>query len=253
MSMKLLDFRSNEYSQFGEDGMIEKVLEWLGVESGLCVEFGAWDGYKFSNCARLWTRGWAAVLMEGDQGKAGELAKNVKPYPKVKPVCRMVGIEPGTRWEEVEGAQEADLVSIDVDGNDYWIFKASPRGPKLYVVEYNTTMPAWLDLYTPYAADNYFGCSLGALDRVAHEKGYEYIGSTRSNGFFLRGDLLHKIPDLERDLKDAGNHEELVYLMTSFAGEYKETMLGPYGRTRYYDKAVLTGEGPADRLGSLTK
>jgi hypothetical protein len=241
--MKLLDYRSNEFSQHGEDGMIEKVWEWLGVKTGLCVEFGAWEGYKFSNTARLWTRGWGAVLIEADEGKAKQLAQNVKPYPKVKAVQKRVGLDFGTRWDRVEGAKDADFVSIDIDGNDYWIFKESPAGPKLYVVEYNTTVPAWLDLYTPYAPDNYFGCSLAALARLAQDKGYAYIGSTKSNGFFLRSDLLNKIPALECDLKDAANQDELVYLMTSFAGEYKETMLGPYGRTRYYDKAVLTGGG----------
>jgi hypothetical protein len=241
--MNLSDFAENVHSQHGEDGIIQKILEWLGMKKGHCVEFGAWDGYKFSNTANLWEpkdSNWTATLLEGDPAKFVALKENMKLHPNVKAAKRMVGIEPDTRWWEV-APRDSDIVSIDVDGNDYYIFLDSPRGPKLYIVEYNTTIPAWLDVWTPYAKDNYFGCSLKALERVAQAKGYAYIGSTRSNGFFLRDDLLGKVPkELDRDLRHAANQDDLTYLITSYAGEFKETRIGPYGRTRYYEKEVLS-------------
>ncbi len=234
---QLSDFAANVYSQHGEDGIIATLLGWLGIKDGLCVEFGAWDGYKFSNTAHLWKNGWSAVLIEADPIKFARLESNIESFPKVKALRRMVGLEPGSRW--YDDVMVPDLVSIDIDGNDYWIFQDSPRGPALYIVEYNTTIPAWLDIYTPYAPDNAFGCSLGALARVATEKGYDYIGSTRSNGFFLRHDLRFRIPEFPRDLRHAANEDDLVYLMTSFTGEFKETKVGPYGRTHYYPKPVI--------------
>ncbi len=237
MAKALSDFAANVYSQHGEDGIIAAIFGWLGMKDGLCVEFGAWDGYKFSNTANLWTQGWSAVLIEADPIKFARLESNITLFPKVKAIKKMVGLQSGQRW--YEDVDQADLVSIDVDGNDYWIFQISPYGPALYIVEYNTTIPAWLDIFTPYAPDNAFGCSLAALARIAKEKGYDYIGSTRSNGFFLRNDLMLKIPALDNDLRHAANENDLVYLMTSFTGEFKETKVGPYGRTRYYSKPIV--------------
>jgi hypothetical protein len=241
--MKLLDFASNEYSQHGEDGMIGAVMGWIGIIAlhGRCVEFGAWDGIKFSNTARLWKAGWSADLIEADEKRFKELEKAVVGAKDVRVMCERIGIIEGTRWYEprcVAGYSGMDLVSIDVDGNDYWIFKGSPPGPKLYVVEYNTTIPGWMDVVTPYASDNNFGCSLGALVRVADEKGYAHIGDTKSNGFFLRKDLLNKIPKLDVDLHDAANQGEMVYLMTSYSGAFRETGIGPYGRTHWYEGEV---------------
>ncbi len=240
--MILTDFSWNIHSQHGEDGILRQLIDWEVLpQKGKCVEFGAWDGYKFSNTANLWkNQDWQAVLIEGDPNKYVALKENTKLYPRVKPAKRMVGLEPDTRWHEISETKEANLISIDIDGNDYHIFKGSPRGPNLYIVEYNTTIPGWLDVWTPYKADNDFGCSLGALARIAKEKGYEYIGSTRSNGFFLRDNLIDRIPkELDRDLRNAANNDDLTYLMTSFAGEFKETRIGPYGRTRYYAGEVL--------------
>jgi hypothetical protein len=62
--VKLSDFGFNEYSQFGEDGMIDEALKRIGVRSSRCVEFGAGDGLSCSNTANLWHNGWKAVLVE---------------------------------------------------------------------------------------------------------------------------------------------------------------------------------------------
>ena len=77
---KLSDFGHNVHSQFGEDGIIEKVFQILGTTSKRCIEFGAWDGFHLSNTANLWTKGWAGVLIEANSAKYRELVKNVQPY-----------------------------------------------------------------------------------------------------------------------------------------------------------------------------
>ena len=70
---KLSDNARNEYSQFGEDGIIEEILLTCGVGEKTCVEFGAWDGVRYSNTANLWKNGWKAVLVEGDASRFKEL------------------------------------------------------------------------------------------------------------------------------------------------------------------------------------
>ncbi len=236
--MKLLDFASNVYSQHGEDGMIAQVLKWIGMEKGHAVEFGAWDGHEWANTALLWEHGWSATLIEGGPNKFKELKENTKDYPEVKVINQWVTLEDGSRWQDL--SPPADVVSIDVDGNDYWLFQESPAGPALYIVEYNSTLPAWFDITTPYDKDNYFGCSLGALCRVATEKGYIPIGATRSNGFFLRSDFMLKLPlDLQFKLHEAPNNSDLSYVITDYAGNFTFTRGPCYGFKKPYSKEVM--------------
>ena len=66
---RLSEHASNTYSQFGEDGIIEKIFQIIGVNSKVCIEFGAWDGFYLSNTANLWTNGWKGILIEAEQRK----------------------------------------------------------------------------------------------------------------------------------------------------------------------------------------
>lgn len=88
---RLLDFRKTIHSQFGEDGIIEKIFEIIGTTSKVCVEFGAWDGFFLSNTAALWTKDWKGVLIEAEQNKFLALLDNVRNYSCV-PILAKVGI-----------------------------------------------------------------------------------------------------------------------------------------------------------------
>ena len=70
----LSNYRNKITSQDGEDGIISAIFEKLGVGTGWCVEFGAWDGLKLSNTWDLWhNKGWSAVLIEGETKKFADL------------------------------------------------------------------------------------------------------------------------------------------------------------------------------------
>ena len=238
--MRLTDWKSDVTSQFGEDGMVAKLNEWLGLKTGTCMEFGAWDGIHFSNTCSLWRDGgWGAVLIESDVDRAGALKQLAQKYSGlVTAVHGRVGLEAGTRPED--HVKDVDLVSIDVDGNDLHIFESTALRPKLFIVEFNPTVPKDLDIYAPYSRDNYFGCGLKSLLRVAEGKGYEYIGSTETNGFFLRGDLKAKLPlDLDVSLDDLPSDKHVTYLVSAYDGKYKATQVGPYGRTVHYDGELV--------------
>ncbi len=101
--------------------------------------------------------------------------------------------------------QEIDLLSIDVDGNDYWFWEGiSCLSPRIVVIEYNASLGPEMALATPYdplflryekhASGFYHGASLTALERLGKEKGYSLIGcdSTGVNAFFVREDCLTK-------------------------------------------------------------
>lgn len=239
--MRLHDHCRNVYSQHGEDGMLEKLLEWLDVKTGTAVEFGAWDGLKFSNTAKLWRDGdWRAVLIESNEERFRELTINAKGKPVL---CRRahIGLEAGERLDDyVEGS---DLIVIDIDGNDLAIFEDTELRPKIFVIEFNQTIPAWVEVWSDYAPDNKFGASLGALCRAAAKKGYIFVGASRTNGFFVRGDIAHKLPkDLDVSLRGLPSEKDLVYLMTNYDGEFTPTQNGPHGLTHYYDGTLLTAK-----------
>lgn len=60
----LLDFKRNDFSQNGEDGIIEELFRRIGIEAKTCCEFGAWDGIYLSNCRRLIDQGWQTLFIE---------------------------------------------------------------------------------------------------------------------------------------------------------------------------------------------
>src|SRR2546425_7000201 len=92
----LLDFKSDVYSQTGEDGIIAKILDTLPAHDKWCVEFGAWDGkYMSVSCNLINSRDYCGVLIEGDQRKYQELVKNCSGNPRVRSLNKYVGFEQG--------------------------------------------------------------------------------------------------------------------------------------------------------------
>ena len=190
------------WSQSGEDGIIREIMRRLGVRHGWFVEFGAWDGLRFSNTRALVEAGWHGVLIEGDPVKGTELAANMRLHPRVTCMKRRVSCECGEMlhdlltWTKVP--TDFDLLSIDVDGNDYWIWQAfSPRyTPKLVVIEYNPNFSpeeSKAIAYDPahvWDHSAYFGASVAAMIDLAAKKGYMLVAYTVNlNLFFLRQDL----------------------------------------------------------------
>lgn len=93
---------------------------------------------------------------------------------------------------------EIDLLSIDIDYNDYWVWKAiTAVNPRVVVIEYNATLRPPMSLVVPYDptrvwdGSNYFGASLEALVRLGHKKGYRVVGCNYAdaNAFFVRADV----------------------------------------------------------------
>ena len=219
---KLSDFREDLFSQIGEDGIIAKIFEIIGPRSNVCIEFGAWDGFFLSNTAALWTIGWKGILIEADQARFRQLVANTQPY---NCIClnAYVGIGEEDSLEALLQKYDltgpVDLLSIDVDGNDYYIFASLTHlRPRVIVVEYNPSMPAEIDIYPEY--DNSVGCSPAALVRVARSKGYQLIAMTEYNAFFVVNEEYDKFADYETELKEIKFDCYVNYLISTHNGEY---------------------------------
>lgn len=222
----LYEFAANKFSQFGEDGIIAQIFEVIGTKSKVVVEFGAWDGFLFSNTAALWATdlSWKGILIEGDSERYQELVKNTRAYDVI-PLNAWVGIKKEDCLEAILHANginfEVDLLSIDVDGNDYHIFNSLKKlRPRVVVCEYNPTIPIFYDVYAPYSKDNNFGQSVGALKRIGEKKGYKLVALTMTNAIFVIEDEFDKFADYETNWAAMNIHSGYIVMVTSYDGKY---------------------------------
>ena len=151
MPIRLSQTSSGGCSQHGEDAVIDAVFRQIGVKSHTCVEFGAYDLKRFSNVYRLWTSGWRALLIEGDAQRYAKLKSDYAAHPqqgegRVQIVNRFVAETGADSLDSILTEHglptNVDLVCIDVDGQDFHIWRGLQKfAPRLVVVEYNPTIP----------------------------------------------------------------------------------------------------------------
>lgn len=194
-SLVLEPYRRNITSQNGEDGVIERIFELIGAENRWCCEFGAWDGKHLSNTwSLIASKGWTGLLIEGDSERFNDLRRTHAEGGSVHLVNAFVGIEPGTRLEDFlqrAGAPERfDLLSVDIDGNDWHIWNSLQTfRPRVVVIECNPTIENDIYFVQAYGREVHHGASLLALVELGKEKGYELVASTGNNAFFVPREL----------------------------------------------------------------
>jgi hypothetical protein len=228
---KLSDYAYNVYSQFGEDGIIERIFKILGTSSKVCIEFGAWDGFYLSSTANLWTNGWKGILIEADEVKYKSLVKNVKKYD-CHCINTFVSYEGPNTFENIlkrEGISgDVDFLSIDIDGDDYYIFESLKElKPRLIACEYNPTIPIHMDLISEKGS--YFGCSAPSLVKLAEKKNYRLIAMTDTNCFFVRSIDFKKFEIYDTNLESIAPTKHLTYFITGYDGNYILSKKPTYG------------------------
>lgn len=187
----LLDYARDEYSQSGDDGIIERIFSVISDRPGLCCEFGAWDGIHLSNTRALALRGWRSVMIEADPAKFAELERNYEHVERV--ICVRSAIDDGAnRLDsvlELAGVTDRlDFLSIDIDGLDYYVLGSLTRRPLCISVEVSAGhRPDTEELVPRELAARNVGQPLGAFVRLARGLGYRLIGYN-GNAFFLHED-----------------------------------------------------------------
>jgi hypothetical protein len=190
----LQKFAADITSQSGEDGILKRIFEILPVSDRWCVEFGAWDGKKFSNTYNLIANnGWSGVLIEAQEAKFIELLKTYEGNEKAHCIKEFVEFEGERSLDNILAKtpipDDFDLLSIDVDSTDYHIWDSVKQyRPKVVVVEYNPSIPN--DIYFIQDADfnlNH-GNSLLALTELGKSKGYELVATTSTNGIYAKSE-----------------------------------------------------------------
>lgn len=200
-------FKLNEYkvySQNGEDGILMYIFSKIGIQDNTVVEIGIGDGAECNSRNLIENFGWNAWLIEGSKKNAGEATSfydgnhnvNVRHEWITKDNIENVLTEAGV-------PDSIDLLSIDIDGNDYWIWERIDRiKPRAVIIEYNAsfgnnrsvTVPydPEFDRFKKHKSGYYHGASLNAMEKLCYKKGYTLVccDSNGVNAFFIREDLL---------------------------------------------------------------
>lgn len=193
---RLVQFAYDVTSQNGEDGMLAHLIGELGVGPDLCVEFGAWDGRHLSNTWTLWAQhGWEAVLIEPDSSRFKLLRKETRGFDDVTILSTRVGTEPGATVDDllsrVTYKRKFSLLSIDIDGDDYWVWKVMKAMPAIVVIEYNASFAPEVK-FVPRPG-NHVGSSAASLVELGAEKGYTLVDLTKANLVFVRKELVCRL------------------------------------------------------------
>jgi hypothetical protein len=195
MHMRLIDAARDTYSQNGEDGILERIFDVIGPGGRRCCEFGAWDGVHLSNARAMVVNGWSGVFIESDADRFHELLANYRDWSEVQCIQAVVNVDTNRLDVLLERhgiPQEFDLLSIDVDGLDYWIFETLPFRPRVICVEVNGGHPPTARALLPlHIAERNVGQPLGAFTNAGAELGYRLVAYT-GNAFFVHCDEGHE-------------------------------------------------------------
>jgi len=201
-------YKNNVVSQHGEDGIIEELFNRIGAEGKWCVEFGALNGKHHSNVWNLITnKGWQGVLIEADKTYYDKIAGSYAgAESRITALNRFVSFEGPDRLDtlfaETNLPKEFDLLSIDIDGNDYHVWDALLNyRPKVVAIECNPTIPNDISFVQPRDMSVQQGSSLLALVELAHKKGYCLAAYTTGNGFFVDKAVFEKLRFTEPSLE----------------------------------------------------
>ena|SRR3989338_10987924 len=177
-----------KYSQHGEEGILEYLSNLIGTTNKICVEFGACDGKQISNTLYFEkTYGWQRILFEADQK-----------YKTSDSSINFIALTPeniNQVFEECGVPFEPELVSIDIDSYDFWIWKAMQIQPKMVIIEINHGLKnsePYTVLYGSHIKykGGYAGANFKAMYELGKSKGYHLITMVGHNNLiFLREDL----------------------------------------------------------------
>ncbi|HKA76891.1 MAG TPA: hypothetical protein VKD19_07270 [Pseudolabrys sp.] len=189
------------YSQADEDGIIQEIFKRIGAPNRSFIEFGVQTGVE-CNSVKLLIEGWSGLWIEASAPYVTEIRSSFEPFlsnGQLRLSQNLATAENiNSLFEEAGLTGEIDLLSVDIDYNDYWVWKAiTTVSPRVVVIEYNATLRPPMSLVVPYDPNrswdgtNYFGASLEALVRLARDKGYRLVGCNYggANAFFVRNDV----------------------------------------------------------------
>jgi hypothetical protein len=198
---RLSDSGFGVFAQTDEDGILSWMIDRLGVRNESFIEFGVHD-YRESNTRYLLqTRAWRGLVIDGDPANIAAIRADEVAYMRdLETVAAFITRENINELIERAGFKDrVGILSVDIDGVDYWVLEKIAIASDIIVVEYNdflgdapVTVPynpsfsRWSE--TPHG--NYWGASLAAFRHLLEPKGYVFAGTNLIgvNAFFVHRD-----------------------------------------------------------------
>lgn len=202
-SKNIQDYEFKVFSQNGEDGIIQFLIQNTEIKNKIFVEFGV-ETYKEANTKfLLLNNGWSGLIIDGDKDAMEKIASSDLHWKyDLKSIGNFItkdNINKIIKSAGIEG--EIGLLSVDIDGNDYWVFEnIDCINPQILIMEYNSMFGYTHKISVPYDenfvrsqkhySNLYYGASIAALCDIANKKGYDLVGSNSfgNNLFFIRHD-----------------------------------------------------------------
>lgn len=199
---KLNRYEYQAYSQYGEDGILGEIFNRIGFTNRFFIEFGVENGLE-CNTTLLLLNEWRGLWIEAKSDHVQSIQKlfsekiSEKSLQVINAFITAENIE--EHFFKAKVPPDPDLLSIDIDRNDYHIWKAIRKyRPRVVSIEYNAVLPPGIKYVIEYDANlgwdgtSHFGASLSSLQLLGEEKGYSLVGCNFSgvNAFFVRDDLV---------------------------------------------------------------
>ena len=205
----LREYEAGRYSQNGEDGCLLKILSEVGVRSRFLLEIGCGSGIESNSALLLTEFGWSGLLLDASKSEV----RAAQDFYSTKEAAERVRVmHESVRPDTVDhllgsllGGVEPDVLSIDVDGWDYWLWKSiCTISPRVVVMEVNASFGPEVSLTIPWDSSDqlhdpyhshfrgwHHGASLQAVAILGKSKGYRliHVEATGTNAFFVREDL----------------------------------------------------------------
>ena len=204
-SLKDVEFQI--FSQFGDDGIIQYLTRHIKCEHKTFIEFGVEDFIESNTRFLMQKDNWSGFVMDGSEANIARLKKenfywkhDLDVRAKFITKDNIVALL-NSKVAEWSGL---DLLHIDLDGNDYWIWKEIDLKPTLLILEYNSCFGCERAITVPYepgfrrtqahSSNLYWGSSLKALHQLSVQKGYSFIGcnSAGNNAYFVLKDKMNE-------------------------------------------------------------
>jgi len=198
------------FSQFGEDGVIQYLVDRVPIEHEVFVELGVQDYSESNTRFLLINNNWRGVIIDAGDAHIHFTRKAGLDWQyQLDAVQAFIDRDNINRLIRDAGVHgEIGLLSVDLDGNDYWILESIDSvSPCILVTEYNSTWGPDAAVTVPYdpgfrrttahPSNLYWGASLAALTRLANQRGYALVAGNRAgnNAFFVRRDVLGELPE----------------------------------------------------------
>lgn len=223
------------FSQWGDDGIIQFLVDYLDIENKIFIEFGV-ENYNEANTRFLLMNNcWKGLVMDASAENINHI-KTSNLYWQYQLEARESFISKNNINELIHSylnGRQLGLLVIDIDGNDYWIWNVLQNiNPEIVIVEYNSLFGFEKAITVPYKEDFdrnkahysnlYYGASLPALQHLANKKGYQLVACNNNgnNAFFVRNDKIKNLKALtvqqaykEASFRESRNqNNKLTYL-----------------------------------------